>query len=65
MMDWLKNNDDEMSRVETETQKFYKALDAYLSDKETFVLSMKPTKVRLRNVFHVLWEKYHSIIHFL
>ncbi|CAL8096504.1 unnamed protein product [Orchesella dallaii] len=44
MADWLRENDDEMSRIETDASKFLKALNAYLSEKPNFVSSMKPTK---------------------
>lgn len=45
MADWLVANENEMSRVETETSKFLKALNAYLSEKDNFISSMKPTRV--------------------
>lgn len=51
LSDWLVEND-ELKRIETDTSKFYKALDLYLSDKDAFVSSMKPTKVSLNKSIH-------------
>lgn len=45
MAEWITENDPEMSRIETETSKFYKALHKYLSEKPNFIAAMKPTRV--------------------
>lgn len=45
MAEWIIENDPEMSRIETETSKFYKALHKYLSEKPNFIAAMKPTRV--------------------
>lgn len=47
MAEWITENDPEMSRIETETSKFYKALHKYLSERPNFIASMMPTRVFL------------------